>query len=494
MLESAAMDADVQFLEQVDALHRQQAQQGHDSSAGDGLAKEFDGAEFFFRMMKDTFVARFQGDRPDELQAGRGQVCPDDDDRTDVLDIRRLLLAQPGNTEPEMKFHKELFSKLKFNYLEQDAKEKFLRRVLDTVPVYASQAAVKALEQSNAQQKETLKANKANLEELKAEVSDLADHLCAAYDRVQTRKEEALSIEQDISRLEADVKVIEATANPRTATIAQLEQKTSTQQDKLADLRRQVQAQQKLLADHRAKRAQLNKDVTRLEAKKSEAEANAAEAMRISQSKDPQVEELGQWYTDTIAILYKCSGVRHIRPLTDSNMEIVYALDDGNDDDNSNNKDGTTSTVIVRIVPDPNAVGGHAVEAQVVDSHVPLGDILAAAAAHFPKLDHALSYTVRAVYARLMHLHARHREMRALVAANDDVMYDAHTGEVMVHVPASGRTFVVMLDASYPRSAWQGIRVVGVEPAEADDEVGVWQNKIAQIKPASFTELVQHLA
>ncbi|KAJ8325773.1 hypothetical protein QVD99_001503 [Batrachochytrium dendrobatidis] len=462
------------------------------------LAKELDSQEFYFKKLKDSFIAKFQtelsagdsGKNGDNvlLQAGHGQVFPDNaDNRTEKLDIRRLLLAHPQNTCAEKNFHKELFSKLKFNYLEQAAKESFLNCILQVSPQFATAQTLQTFEQSVKESKEVLKTQKTNFEAQKTEIYELIESTCAAYEQATLQKQQALDLVSDITADYSQYQTIVNTVNPNTSVVEELEKSTLSQTQKLAELRSQIAKQKNALAEQREKRTQLNTDKACLDLKRNEAQENAAEAMRISKSKNPQVEELGKWYQETIALLYKCSGIREVRALSDSNMEIVYEM--GVD---------TTYSVLIRIITDPQTDDSntrqfyHRVEAQVVDAMIPVDDILDVAAG-FSKLDSALSFTVRAVYSRLQNMHIRNQEMTELQKVNSNVMFDAHLGETMIHNTQSGRMFVLQLDVSYPTSSWQGIRMVGVEPARVEKEVELWQNKINTLKPATFTELVMHL-
>ncbi|KAH6599189.1 hypothetical protein BASA50_003217 [Batrachochytrium salamandrivorans] len=458
------------------------------------LSKELNSQEFYFKKLKESFIEKFQAEDSSKennnatsLQVGHGQVYPDDaDHRTQVLDIRRLLLAHPQNTCAEKNFHKELFSKLKFNYLEQAAKESFLTRILQISPEFVSAQALQDLERNVKESKETLKVQKTNFEAQKSEIYELIESTCTAHEQVTLQQKQAVELAEQIVASEAAYQKESFIDSPRLAEITQLEKNTLSHQEMLANLRRQVDDQQKILSDQQAKRALLDKDVVRLEAHKQEAHENALEAMRISKSKDPQVEELGKWYQEAISLLYRCSGVGDIRVISDSNMEITYNMDKE-----------TIYTVMIRILLDSEEEDlthqqqhrQHRVEAQVIDANIPIGDILSAAAG-FPKLDYALSFTVRAVYTRLQNMHRRNKEILLLQASNSDVMYDAHIGEIMVHNSQSGRMFVFQLDLSYPTSEWQGIRVMGVEPTQVAGEVEIWQDKIATLKPKSFTELV----
>ena len=101
--------------------------------------------------MKDSFISKYNESSHSALnepKAGHGTTFPDAE-RTEQLDIRALLLSQPRNVAAELKFHKELFSKLKFNYVEQESQEKFLKRVLEIPPLYVSPEEVKKLGKAN---------------------------------------------------------------------------------------------------------------------------------------------------------------------------------------------------------------------------------------------------------------------------------------------------------------------------------------------------------
>ena len=113
------------------------------------MSDQFKSTTFYFQLMKDSFISKYADSSNPALQdnqpkAGHGTTFPDAE-RTEQLDIRALLLSQPKNVAAELKFHKELFSKLKFNYVEQESQEKFLKRVLEIPPLYVSAEEVQKL-------------------------------------------------------------------------------------------------------------------------------------------------------------------------------------------------------------------------------------------------------------------------------------------------------------------------------------------------------------
>jgi hypothetical protein len=79
-------------------------------------------------------------------------------------------LPTPGALEADLTHYKELFSKLRFSYLEQVTKEKFLRAIVGDPPLIVEHAENVELETQLVEVKEELKRQK---EEVKALVDEL---------------------------------------------------------------------------------------------------------------------------------------------------------------------------------------------------------------------------------------------------------------------------------------------------------------------------------
>eukprot|EP00842_Homolaphlyctis_polyrhiza_P006395 jgi/Hompol1/6757/HPOL_005072-RA len=421
------------------------------------LAEKLESAEMFFKMFKKTYVSRFGSNNDADADADAVQQNTESySDMDQILsnDVRKLMRQHPQNTEAEKSFHKELFSKLKVNYLEQDAKEKFLKRVLDTPPIYASEQSVKELEQHNTERQAHLKVHKSAVDQLKAQVSDLAEHISSAYERIHLKKSDLLVMDSGVTSMERQIEAIDHSENPS---------KVSLQSELAQKIRSELEETKQRLADVTARREVAKARISALQIKKTEAETQAQEAIRISKSKDPQIEELGRWYKDMIALLYKCNGISEISVIADSSIKIVYQIDGD-----------ITQSVILRITLDQhNDDSNHIVDAQVVDAKVPVEDILDFAAS-FSKLDSALSYTVRAIYSRLQIIYARNKEMQSLEHLN--IMYDPDSCQAMVCFAKTGRTFVFQFEPSYPYSKWQGIKAISVMVEQSNkDESAHWQ-------------------
>jgi hypothetical protein len=80
----------------------------------------------------------------------------------------------------------------------------------------------------------------------------------------------------------------------------------------------------KALEANRNRIAQETIRLQELGAKKADAEFREAEAIRLSKNKDPQVEELGKWYKETMLLLHALNDIEKMTVHSDSRIEIVY--------------------------------------------------------------------------------------------------------------------------------------------------------------------------
>jgi hypothetical protein len=113
------------------------------------VQRQLEGTSFYILKAPEDFRARFASARaPDddsdeeegqekatpEGRLGRGESFPDE--RTEQrLDVAALIRAHPGNLRGELRFHEELFHRLKFSHIEGRSKIAFAQRILE-VPAH----------------------------------------------------------------------------------------------------------------------------------------------------------------------------------------------------------------------------------------------------------------------------------------------------------------------------------------------------------------------
>lgn len=119
----------------------------------------------------------------------------------------------PASLEADLAHYKELFSKLRFSYVEQVTKEKFIRAIVGEPPLIVTPQENLELEKQNVTAKGQLKA-------LKMEVADMVEEL-EAKGRELSRKYEVVRAE--------------------TATLRELPEKITGLEESIAELRGQLQ-------------------------------------------------------------------------------------------------------------------------------------------------------------------------------------------------------------------------------------------------------------
>lgn len=95
------------------------------------------------------------------------------------------LIYNPTSISEEITFKKELFSKLKFQYLEQETREKFIRAILDDPPLYVGQLDIDQKVEANKDLKQQLKELKETLAKLGRTSKDLSREVLDLYEVFQ---------------------------------------------------------------------------------------------------------------------------------------------------------------------------------------------------------------------------------------------------------------------------------------------------------------------
>ncbi|KAI8592210.1 hypothetical protein BDZ88DRAFT_308613 [Geranomyces variabilis] len=483
------------------------------------LRNEFSDSELWVQRKKQDWLDKYAGTTTREdgdaeaprHEFGKGASFPEaaDDMR---LDIPALLQAQPKNVEAEVRFHEELFQKMKFTFVEQKAKEGFLKRVLDVPARFPTPQDVESLNVSAAEKQKLLKTKKQTCKELRDQVEQL---MVAAYSDQVAIAEKAAATEQVLQehgKLEHELEQLVQKASPSTSDLSEHELAIAEQDAILAELRAKLAKQQSSLAQQKSSTDTLLAELLRLRALRADADAAASQAEAIARSKDTQLDELGKWYSEQTLFLKQIQGVREIRhPRGNADqIEIVWELE------------GRVScTLLVSYKRDGKAPSGYILDAKFIDSPYPcpLADILHAAntSSHNRTLESMLRHITQTVPLRVRNLTERERELEALcllattntsegLSGGGDhseihnvyagVSYEPETRQVVVHVDATARTFALRLAENYPAAGARGIEVVAVEPRLDDevDEAAEWTKKCRDSGVRTVTDFIPMLS
>ncbi|MCJ1315954.1 hypothetical protein MMC15_001274 [Xylographa vitiligo] len=245
--------------------------------------------------------------------------APDAPKRTSDVSSDAFENPSPASLAADLGHYKELFSKLRFSYLEQVTKEKFLRAIVGDPPQIIEQ-------QENVELEAQLVAVKADLKLQKADVAALVDEL-EARGRELSRRYENISLQTaQLSALPAQISSLQDTlidlrarqSKPSTNPFltlplpATLEIVTSRQAE-LDELNRQLKSLQQSLPRKTGELELREKELKPLEAQKAATVAAAQEARRRKEEAErglgDELELKGRWYRSVDTGLREMLGV-----------------------------------------------------------------------------------------------------------------------------------------------------------------------------------------
>lgn len=199
----------------------------------------------------------------------------------------------------------ELFSKLRFSYLEQVTKEKFIRAIVGDPPLVVEHQENVELEQTLAVSKAALKSQKIEVAELVAELEKRGRELCQKYQNVQMQTAQLQEVPRRIEELEASVKELRAAQQPGSNPTLNLPlEKTldlvEERERERAELDRQLEQLQGMLPRKTKELERLHAELQPLEVKKLGSTAAAKEAKRRKEEAlggaGDDLEERGRWW------------------------------------------------------------------------------------------------------------------------------------------------------------------------------------------------------
>ncbi|KAK3697365.1 hypothetical protein LTR37_017510 [Vermiconidia calcicola] len=212
--------------------------------------------------------------------------------------------ATPAILSADLTHYQELFSKLRFSYVEQVTKERFLRAITAEQPEFIDASENAELEEQLREDKAALKERKQEVREMVRELEEQGRSLASRYDNIRFQTSQLESLPDEIANLEATIADLRQSQGPRSdnpaltlplqATLTLL----SEREDQLADLDRQIEALQAALPHKQAQVSAMQDEVSILNAKKIRAVEEAKEARRRREKGGgvgDELDERGRW-------------------------------------------------------------------------------------------------------------------------------------------------------------------------------------------------------
>ncbi|KAJ5124182.1 uncharacterized protein N7515_008007 [Penicillium bovifimosum] len=244
------------------------------------------------------------------ISAEVGGSYPSPSKRSSDVSVSNFDDPTPASLEADLSHYKELFSKLRFSYLEQVTKEKFLRSIVGDPPVIVGHNENTELETQLADVKAELKARKEDARIMIEEMEQMGRDLASRYKNVELQTTQLSTLPASIENLESTIATLRAKqvvnmdpSDPNNASSSQNLPLPATlalladREAELASLNRQLAALKNTLPRKTREAEAMERECGVLERRKSDAIMQAREAQRKKQQGESDgLEEMGRWY------------------------------------------------------------------------------------------------------------------------------------------------------------------------------------------------------
>ncbi|QSZ36463.1 hypothetical protein DSL72_006342 [Monilinia vaccinii-corymbosi] len=216
----------------------------------------------------------------------------------------------PASLEADLAHYRELFSKLRFSYLEQVTKEKFIRAIVGDPPLVVEHQENIDLEATLLNAKSALKAQKVEVAELVQELEKRGRELCRKYEQIQLQTKQLEELPKRIEGLEESIQKLKWEQNGGSGEegghpnlrlgLDKTRELVEQKEKERRDLDRQLEQLQVLVPRKNKEVERLNAELVPLEAKRTTSVAAAKEAKRrkeeVAGGVGDDLEERGRWW------------------------------------------------------------------------------------------------------------------------------------------------------------------------------------------------------
>ncbi|ESK94654.1 hypothetical protein Moror_14290 [Moniliophthora roreri MCA 2997] len=299
------------------------------------------------------------------------------DDETAMPDIEETENKDPAIIAMDVASQVSYLRKLKFQFLEQNAKDKYVKSIvsdIDDAPLVTDEDN-KQLRLQNEERKKKLKVSKDRLAQIQGDIRTLAPLVEEDYEKVKTATSKAADLAQKIidARL-ALSRLRQLHPYPR-LTIQTADQKLADQVTEMQELADQIESVQNQVqtVKHRLKGGAL--EVESLRVQRAEAEKNVKMA-RVDED-DGRLVPLYDWFTVSLSLHRSMHGLENMELVSENEIRLQYRIQETKLGDH-------LVTIILIFVPDSRQLAAAEVAGledigvdpgDVVDAHVQMNDV-----------------------------------------------------------------------------------------------------------------------
>ncbi|KAJ2991750.1 hypothetical protein HDV02_003503 [Globomyces sp. JEL0801] len=176
---------------------------------------------------------------------------------------------------------KDRFKSLKMDFLERGHEAEFYNLISSFVPQFKSLLDLKDMEKQVMTQKSNLKSQKESISDIKLQCEAIISEICLNLNEIETNKKQMINTIGNIRDLESELNYINTFHYAD-----QIEMELNQLQNEIDDDNSRIE--------------ELMMEEEKLVVVSTNAELDAMKALKISEERDPQIEELARWYISHI--------------------------------------------------------------------------------------------------------------------------------------------------------------------------------------------------
>ncbi|KAL2121920.1 hypothetical protein VTJ04DRAFT_2375 [Mycothermus thermophilus] len=239
-------------------------------------------------------------------------------------------LVTPSSLEADLQHYRELFAKLRFSYVEQVTKEKFIRAIVGDPPLIVTAPEIAELEAANAEAKAALKGKKVEVQGMVEELEQRGKTIVGRYEKVRKDCGVLEALPGEVGELEKVVEGLRERHRAKMERLGLLEdgggdedggggkgemnlslgktrELVEERRRKLAALERQLETLSGQVPRKRKELERMRAEVAALENRRAHSAAAAREAKRRKEGAqsggEDELEARGRWYRASEAVL-----------------------------------------------------------------------------------------------------------------------------------------------------------------------------------------------
>lgn len=229
----------------------------------------------------------------------------------------------PSTLVTDLQHYRDLFSKLRFSYLEQVTKEKYIKNLIAQPPIIATAEQNAQLEEKLVAMKADLQVKKRDVDAIVVEMEQLARDIAVKYDIVEENVKQLETLPAEVDALEKEVEdlkrqvaekegQVEVSDDPRmNLSLEETNRLIEEQQKRDEELKKQIEVYERDLPVKVAECEKAEQELAELESQRQRVTKAARDAQkRREEGRRDVLEEHGRWYKSSEIVLKGLLGVQ----------------------------------------------------------------------------------------------------------------------------------------------------------------------------------------